>query len=115
MFILKKHLSRQLINWIAVSMSEEIKAPSVQDQISKIKKIIDRGLLWMFVAGAVSGLCLGFFWMLDIVMFIRPIGFIIGMVIWGGCFGFWLGYRQNAREDYRKLLEQLQQTHNVSE
>jgi len=97
-----------------MTMPEEIKTPNVQDQIRKVRKIIDRGLFLMFFAGIIGTTCSGIFFILANALFTSPIGLIIGVLISGFFVTFCAIYVQNARAEYEKLLEQLQQTPNVS-
>jgi hypothetical protein len=82
-------------------LPEESKALRLQDQIDRVERIINQNPLRMFVMGAVGGASLatsGFFglpWLL------------VGGGIFGGCVGLYTFLANNAKEEYRKLLEQL--------
>jgi len=69
----------------------------------------------MFFAGVIGASCGGIFIILDGTIFARPIGLIIGVIILSFFVSFCKIYEQKSKEEYRKLLEQLQQTSNVSE
>ncbi|MDR0798022.1 MAG: hypothetical protein LBE70_04870 [Nitrososphaerota archaeon] len=85
----------------------------LQDQLDKIKRIIDHGFLWTFIAGVIGSLG---FWVILCLNALRilpdnPLILTIGMVVFCWCVGFCTLYVQNAKTEYKKLLEQLQQIH----
>jgi hypothetical protein len=85
------------------------KIQNLQDQLFKVKKIADRSLLYTFIAGSIWGICYGLLG----AFLPMPIGLIIGIGIFGACMGFYIGSVQNAKAEYKKLVEQLQQTYNI--
>jgi hypothetical protein len=92
------------------------KTRALQVQLDKIKRIIDRGFLYTFIAGVIGSFC---YWVLLALMLLgilpeNPILIpIMGMSVFCGCVGFCSYYVLNAKAEYKKLLEQLQQTHNI--
>jgi len=81
----------------------------LQEQLGKIKRIIDRGLLYMFIVGVIGTV------LLCICSLILPLGYgsSVGFGIFGGCIGLCYWFVQKAKLEYNKLLEQLQQIHNI--
>jgi hypothetical protein len=110
-------------------MAEEINAQCLQEQIDKakqdialhvqldkIKRVIDRGLLYTFIVGVIGSLgnwillCLNTLGLLPDNPIIAPFGILVFVI----CVSFCMLYVQNAKTEYKKLLEQLQQTYNIT-
>ncbi|MDR1993169.1 MAG: hypothetical protein LBQ98_06730 [Nitrososphaerota archaeon] len=91
------------------------RASALQVQLDKIKRIIDRGFLWTFIAGIIGSLGFWVLLCLNVLGILpdNPIMPIIGIIVFCGCASFCWMYVQNAKVEYNKLLEQLQQTHNI--
>ncbi|MDR0461379.1 MAG: hypothetical protein LBH62_08160 [Nitrososphaerota archaeon] len=85
-------------------MSKEANIQCLQDQIDKVERIIKQAPLTMFVLGAIGGFFLG------VLCLFGETGFIIGFIIFGICLSLCGAYARNIKEDYKKLLEQLNQT-----
>lgn len=82
-------------------MLEETKVPRLQEQIDRVEQIVNHIPFRMFVAGVVGGV---FFGALSVF---GLLGLVVGGAILGGCIGFCSFSVRNAKEEYRKLLEQL--------
>lgn len=82
-------------------MAKELKVPRLQEQIDKVEKIVYQNPLRMFVTGVVGGVCFSFFSVFGLPWL------VVGGGIFGGCIGVLVASERNAREEYRKLLEQL--------
>jgi uncharacterized membrane protein (DUF485 family) len=80
------------------------KIQSLQEQLTKVKKVMGRSVLYAFIVGAVGGFFYGAFTMAF------PPGTVGGFTIFSVSIGFGTLYVMNAKKEYRKLLEQLQQT-----
>jgi hypothetical protein len=96
-----------------IDNSESVEA--LQVQLGKIKRIIDRGFLLTFIAGGIGSLGFLVLLCLTVLEILPDIPFIsiIGTVVFCVCVSFCSWYVQNAKAEYKKLLEQLQQTHNI--
>ncbi|MDR2203075.1 MAG: hypothetical protein LBE76_01985 [Nitrososphaerota archaeon] len=79
----------------------------LQVQLAKVKRIIYRGQLYVLFAGIFGAVFLCLF----TIFFHNNYGRLFGFAIFGVCVAFCSMYNQNAKTEYNKLLEQLQQTH----
>ncbi|MCL2477122.1 hypothetical protein [Candidatus Bathycorpusculum sp.] len=87
-------------------MSEETKnlSSSLQNQIDKVEQITNRSPLLLLIIGIIGGgffglfVALGFSW--------------LGGGIFGACIGLGSYYVRQTKEEYKKLLDQIQQTLN---
>jgi small-conductance mechanosensitive channel len=82
-------------------MSEEKKRPNLQEQIDRVEKIMHQTPLLMFVIGVVGGIFAG------ALSFFGLLGVVVGFTILGVCISLCSGSVRNAKEEYRKLLEQM--------
>jgi hypothetical protein len=82
-------------------MPETTKVPLLQDQIDKVEHTVHHTPFRMFVTGAFGGIFFGVS-----VAFGQP-WTIIGAAVLFGCIGICAGSVRNAKEEYKKLLEQL--------
>ncbi len=81
-------------------MPEE-KVSRLQDQIDKVEQIVHRTPLIMFVIGVVGGIFAG------ALSAFGQLWLIVGFTILGVCISLCGISVRNAREEYRKLLDQL--------
>ena len=82
-------------------MPEETKTPRLQDQIDKVEQIVKHTPFRLFVIGAAGGIFFG------ALSTFESLGATVGFAIFGGCIGFCSYSVRQAKEEYRKLLEQL--------
>lgn len=83
------------------------KIQNLQEQLDKVKKVIDRGIFYVFIVGAVGGFFNGAF----LIAF--PPGTVGGFTIISASIAFGILYVINAKKAYKKLLEQLRQTYDL--
>ena len=81
----------------------------LQEQLIKIKQIIDCGQLYTFIVGVIGTtiLCI-----CNLILSVSY-GPSVGFGIFGGCIGLCYWFVQKAKSEYNKLLGQLQQIHNI--
>jgi hypothetical protein len=90
-------------------MSEETKAPILQDQIDKLERIINQFPLRIFVGGVLGGIAFG------ALHYFGYVGAVIGFAILGGGIGLYTAYSRQLKDEYGKLLEQLQKKSDIQE
>jgi Ca2+/Na+ antiporter len=82
-------------------MSEEAKSPHLQEQMNRVKRSLNQNPFIVFVTCIIGGISLavgGYFgqpWL------------IVGVVVFCTCTSFSMFSARNAKEQYRKLIEQL--------
>ena len=90
------------------------KIQNIQDQLFKIKKIANRNPSYVFMAGSIWGICCGLLSaFLPMPIGLRIVFLMVCFGIFGACMGFCIASVQNAKVEYKKLVEQLQQAYNI--
>ncbi len=82
-------------------MPEETTVSNLQDQNDRVEQIVHKTPFRLFVIGVAGGICFG------ASSFFGQSWAIVGAAILGGCIGFCAVSVRNAKEEFRKLLEQL--------
>ncbi len=86
---------------VGLKKKQESQVSNLQEQIDKVEQIVDRTALRMFVVGVVGGVFFG------TLSTFGQVWAVVGFAILGGCIGFCSFSVRKSREEYRKLLEQL--------
>ncbi len=84
-----------------LTMPEETKAPQLQEQINRVKRTLNQNPFIVFVTCILGGISLA-----AASYFGQP-WYLVGLTIFCVCTGFSMFSARNAKEQYKKLIEQL--------
>ncbi len=93
--------AKQALAKLVFTVSKETQAPNLQEQIDRVEKIVNHTPFRLFVVGVTGGIILA------LLSYFGMPWSIVGFAILGGCIGFCSYSVRNAKEEYRKLLEQF--------
>jgi hypothetical protein len=82
-------------------MPEETKAPDLQEQMNKVKQTLNQNPLIVYVTSVVGGISLALFGYFGLPWL------WVGLTIFCTCTSVSMLSARNAKEQYKKLLEQL--------
>ncbi len=88
-------------------MPEGSKVPHLQEQINRVNRTLNQNPLIVFVTCIVGGLSLAASSYFFAAGYFGYPWFLVGLIIFCTCTSFSMYYARNAKEQYEKLVEQL--------